>query len=357
MVSSNDPDEPYLEVSLEAFGTEPLIDVDPETLYFGILEVGESSTLDFVVSASGTGDLVVQSMEFESDEGDAYTLDLPESVDLPYTMSAGLSFSVDVTFAPPDDAEWSGTLLVASNDPTTPEVSIALIGNSEDDPTDNADPVVEITDPDAGDYFLQGDSVTVNAVVYDEEDDPESLIVVFYADSTTLGSATPEADGSVTLETEELVPGEVDLVVRAMDSDGQTGEDSVTVKVFDPLEPLEYTISGGDTLFDYWNVDDDVVIMLDGTAIFSDTNDTQDNHPPIEFEAEKGATIRIVATDVNACEQRIDALTLHFGAGYSQELNEEHCASTCSSDACYDSSLSISYPDDFLDEEYVITIP
>ena len=94
-LSSNDEDEPYLEVDLEAFGVEPLIDVDPELLYFGTLTEGEEKTMDFQISAGGTGSLTIQSLEVSDDR---FSLALPVGVTLPYDMVTGISITVDVLF-------------------------------------------------------------------------------------------------------------------------------------------------------------------------------------------------------------------------------------------------------------------
>lgn len=53
----------------------------------------------------------------------------------------------------------------------------------------------------------------------------------------------------------------------------------------------------------------------------------------------------------------VAALTLHFGAGRSQELNGDECGSACPEDACYHASYSGPWPGVFFDESYTITIP
>ena len=103
-------------------------------------------------------------------------------------------------------------------------------------------------------------------------------------------------------------------------------------------------------------VDDDITIYVNGSAGFSDSNHQQDNHPPTEFEASVGDTIRIVAEDYNYCMRSLDPLYLHFGAGHSQDLNEAVCQSACSDDSCYDSDF-VWQTGTYYDEEFTITIP
>lgn len=356
-LTTNDPDHPYASINLVGSGVVPEIDVDPDTLWFGVIEPTDSLTRQVTLTARGSGSLKVNDITLSDDIATAYSVQLPNGVTLPYVMSPGLSFTLDVTFAPPDANPWEGSLIIKSNAPHTPEVDVSLLGNSEDDPNVNAEPVVQITNPNWGDYFIEGDETTVTASVYDQEDPPSSLACILYADNTVLGSTMPDSDGNVTFTTTEIPAGDVTLTVKALDSEGGVGEDSVDVVVWASDQPVEYTISGGDTPYDYWSVDDDVTIYLNGTPIFSDTDGVQDIHPPVTFEAEKGDTIRITATDEKYCTRLIDALTLHFGTDVSQPLNDAYCLSACDDHSCYDPDFNGPWPETFLDKTYTIEIP
>ena len=102
---------------------------------------------------------------------------------------------------------------------------------------------------------------------------------------------------------------------------------------------------------------ENVKLQIDGVTVFSDTNKTADSHPPQELEAARGAELRIIATDENYCMQSMDPLLLHFGVGHVQELTDGWCRSACSEDACYDSEFEGPWPNEFLDETFVIEIP
>ena len=356
-IVSNDPDRPMVELNLDAFGTEPLVDIDPVTLWFGQVDLGDSRSRDLEIAARGSGTLVLQELNLLDDAGDAFSLSLPAGVVLPYRLVTGLAISAEVTFTPPDTGEWVRELQVLTNDPTTPEVLVSLLGNTLDDPTENADPVVEITDPNAGAYSLGGDAVTISAICYDEEDEPDHLAAIFYANGLILGTVVPDATGLVELETKALPVGDVSVKVMVVDSEGGTGSDTVDLKVWDPEEPVLYIISGGGTIYDYWSVDDDVSISVDGTLIYVDSSYTADSHPPFEFEAKIGAEIAIRATDVNYCAQMIDGLFLHFGTGPMQGLNNASCRSACPEDPCFDPDFAGPWPNTFLDATYTIAIP
>jgi hypothetical protein len=355
-ILSDDEETPELELDLSAFGVEPLIDVDPSTLWFGEIAAGKSKTMNFELSARGSGELNIKSMTFPSGEEAVFSVAIPDWMTLPHPIETGTSVEFSVTYAPTDQVAWEGELLIETNDPTTPEFAVTLLGNTKDDPTKNANPVVQITDPDWGDYFLDGDTITVNASVYDEEDSSESLPCFLRADLNVAGFGSPDDEGLLTLTAKGVGTGDVNMTVECEDSEGGEGSDSVEVSIFDPFEPLRYTITGGSTLFDYWSVDDDITIYVNGSAVFSDSNHQQDNHPPTEFEASVGDTIRIVAEDYNYCMRSLDPLYLHFGAGHSQDLNEAYCQSACSEDSCYDNDFKWQ-TGVYYDESFTITIP
>lgn len=356
VLSTDDPEEPEVEIDLVGFGVEPRIDVDPETLWFGDVAMGEERTLSVEVSAVGTGTTRITEIALESDE-DAFQLALPAGVEPPYALAAGFSFSFDVTFAPPRDEAFDTTLRIASNDPLEPVVAVRLLGNTDENPTENTAPTVEITDPDWGAYLVMDREVELRGSAVDVEDGPENLACMWYANGRLLGTAVPAEDGTVTLSTSALPEGTVVVTLTALDSEGEAGSDSVTVTVWDETEPMRYTISGGNTPYHYWTVDDDVTIEVDGTPVFSDTNHTQDAHPPVEFDAMVGSTIRVVATDYNYCQKQLDGLYLHFGTGLFTPLTDAVCGSACPADACYDGTYSGPWPSIFLDETVTVSIP
>jgi len=356
-LNTDDPDNFLTEVNLVGFGVEPDIDVDPETLWFGEVQAPDTKTLTVEVAAEGTGTTWISDISFEDDLG-VFSYTLPsECSDLPYGLDSGFSFEVDVTYSPTETAEHDTFLLIQSNDPREPTAAVRLLGNAEYNPDENYPPEVEITDPNYGNYLVLGESTLLTGYVYDLEDSPENLTCAWYANTTFLGNATPDDDGYVSLVTDQIPQGDVTLLLVAMDTGLDTGSDSVSVTVWDAEEPVRYTLSGGGTVYHYWTADDDVEISVDGVTIFADNNHTQDNHPPVEFDAEVGSIIHITAWDINECRKQLDTLYLHFGTGMFLPLNEAICAASCDSDSCYDGSYSGPWPNTFLDADYEITIP
>lgn len=354
-IVSDDPDSPLLVLPLTGFGVQPEIDIDPEVLWFGDVAVGDTKTLSVDVNARGRGTLQLDGLDFQADEAEAFSISLPSGLSLPSRLEPGTGFSFDVTFTPTDERAWDGALLLSSNDPVQPIAAVSLLANA--DGSGVAPPTVEITSPDWGTYLQEGEPVTLSGVVVDDADAPSNLLAIWYANGALLGSSKPDDSGLVTLDTDALPAGDVTLRLAAMDSAGLTGSDEVEVTLWEQDQPSLYLLSGGASPFEYWSVDDDVTITLDGVEIFSDTNHTQDTHPPLTFEASAGQVLRIVAVDYNACDQALDGLILHWGTGQSQDLNEASCRSSCPSHACYDPSFLGPWPSVFLDLSVTIAIP
>lgn len=355
LLVTDDPTSPTLSLDLLGEGVEPSIDIDPTSIWFGTVTPGDSKTRSVDINARGQGSLVISDVGLVDDAAEAFSFALPDGTELPLTMEAGTGISVDVTFAPTDTQPWDAQLYIVSNDPDDGDARVRLIGNS--DGSGEEAPDVSITWPDWGNQLVSGQSITLQGVVVDDATAPEDLVALWYANDTLLGSSPPDADGNVSLSTADLPTGDVTIRLAALDTDGQLGEDEVGVSVYDTREPTPYILTGGTSVWDYWSVDDDVVITLDDEEIFRDSNDTQDSFAPVSFEATAGQTLRIVATDVNACDQALDALYLHWGTGSSQGLNPVWCRSSCPTHPCFDPDFDGPWPSVFLDLSYVISIP
>ncbi len=355
-ITSNDALTPSYTLDLEGMGALPRIDVDPEVLYFGQLAVGESLTLSTRITAAGSGNLRVTGVNFAGEEAAAYTLTLPDDWAEPYVVTHGFSFPIEITFAPPDDLTYEGEIYIESNDPEEPTSAVHLYGNTVDDPTESEPPRVEILDPDNGEYFMDDDSVGFSGYVSDPDEPATNLLCGWFADGTRVSEAPVDAIGSVTGA--GLLPvGEVELKLRCVDSDGRIGEDTAELTVWPSDEPVYYTISGGPSVFDYFTIDDDLTLTLNGATFYSDANHTQDTLPPIEFEAQRGDVIGILASDQNYCDMRLDGLVLHWGTGESQALNAEICDSACPESVCYTGAYSGPWPGVFLEQAHTIAIP
>jgi len=366
-LTSNDPERPEVTVNITGYGIEPIIEVEPQTLWFGDqVEPGDEVQLKVDIEARGEGALKLYEIRFEDDSyTEVFDIIKPDSMegmseDEPFKIPAGSSQSFEVKFVPEDGTAWDGRILIRSNDPNTTTADVRVLANT--DYTGEEPPTVQILTPDWGTFFMEDEEVLLEGNITDDADSPQAMTGSWYAttedgDRLYLDNSRVEEDG-YTSTTWVLPVGEpITLELTANDSQGNTGKDTIDVTVWAEEEPVPYTLSGGSTVFDYWSVDDDVTIYLDGTPIFSDTDHTQSSHPPIEFEALKGQEIRIVVNDVNSCDVKIDALYLHWGTGVSQPLNDAKCDSSCDTHACYDGTYNGPWPSVYLDETYTINIP
>lgn len=356
-LASNDPDTPIANIDLAGLGVEPEIVLDPDILWFGEVTTGDSSSLSVRVNSRGSGSLEISDISLSEGLEGEYGFMLPSTVSLPYAMPSGTSMDVVVTFSPESDGELNGELVFTTNDPGAGEASVTLLGNSDEDPTKSTPPQVEILVPAWGEHVLSDQEVAVTGTVTDEEDPPENLACLAYSGTALIGSASPDADGNVTIPGATLPIGDIAVTLRCVDTDGQTGEDIVDVVVWDVDEPIDYVLAPGTSPFAWWFVDDDVRIYLDGRLVFEDDNHHTDTHEPLTLEAEIGQEIRIEVTDYNHCDGVIDPLNLHFGTTEHQEGIAGFCASACSSHACYSPTYEGPWPGVVFEASFIISIP
>ena len=346
------------QLPLTATGVAPEVDVDPETLSFGIIPALEQSTLPVSVGSLGSGDLTIYSISIIGDGAPFYSFSSPEYVEdeAGYKLANGFSLNLEVTFAPLDDLEQNAQLLIATNAVNEPLAIVNLYGNTADDPTTNTPPTVEILSPNNGEFFVDNVEVALSGHVVDPDNAMNELLCSWSLNGGGFASAIPDSAGDI-LNSSLLTAGDATLTLRCLDLAGDFGEDTVVVTVWPYEEPMEYVISGGATEFEYIRVDDDLTILLNGVAVYTDNDNTTSNIPPIAFEAALGDELEIIVMDENECDAFITPLTLHWGTGNSQELNDEVCLSSCDTHDCYDSTYNGPWPNQVLGETYTIAIP
>ncbi len=349
-------EETMLTVSVEMIGVgvAPDIEINPEQIAYGAVEAGSSTSEMVQILALGTGDLTVNNIGIRGGDS-AFSWSIRGGCAMPCVIENGGAKTLDVVFAPGDDAVHVDELFIDSTDPDEPQVAVILSGNVVT--TENTPPTVEILDPTAGESFVNSTSVPITGLVYDPDELATNLTCSWFANGGRLSALNIDADGTITGSDMLPIGVSVLLTLRCTDLEGAIGEDSVNVEVADAEQPLSYTISGGDSLFDYFSIDDDITFYLNGAVLYADTNGEKDTLAPLEFDARPGDTIRIVATDQQDCAKNLTGLLLHWGTGESQPLNAEICDSSCSTDACYSGSYEGPWPNTFLDETYTISIP
>jgi len=130
-LTTNDSNRPTVNIPVQgtaaAPGTAPVLSVAP-TVDFGNLGVGQSADRTLAVRNSGTATLSVNSL----------TAGAPFSVVSPsgtFTVAPSGEQTVTLRFAPAAAGAQSGSLTIASNDPTRPSVAVTLIGTGQTGPT------------------------------------------------------------------------------------------------------------------------------------------------------------------------------------------------------------------------------
>ena len=127
IVVSDDPLDHQKSIEMTAVVEgQPDIRVDPETtLNMGPITVGEIETQPVVIANDGTDELSITSATF-TEKSDVFSLDVdPTGSSIEPQSEAGLAM---VRFVPTEPGSFMNTLLIESNDPTTPEVQVLVIG-------------------------------------------------------------------------------------------------------------------------------------------------------------------------------------------------------------------------------------
>ncbi len=124
-VSSDDPDEPTVDAGLSGTGVQPEITVQPDSLGFGVVQVGDSTSKILEIRNDGTADLTVDSLRLAGVNVGEFTLVAPVT---PLVLAPGGSTTAEVRFVPTSVGDKSAILSVFSNDSDENPVNVALTG-------------------------------------------------------------------------------------------------------------------------------------------------------------------------------------------------------------------------------------
>ena len=97
----------------------------------------------------------------------------------------------------------------------------------------NTPPSVSIVSPPDGSEVEEGVTVTFEAIVSDDFDDPSELEVIWSSnvDGTFEGDMTPDGDGYALFSTANLSSGNHTIAVRVVDTDGESARDEISLVV------------------------------------------------------------------------------------------------------------------------------
>ncbi len=357
-ITSDDPDSPEVELYLAGVGVQPQVEVSPSLLYFPTTISGEQSQ-EVQVASVGSGPLSLLGVEMEGGDP-VFSAHLPEGMELPFLLAPGLNLTVTVTFSGDDGLSHSDRLLVMTDDPDGDEAAwpVDVVAGSTEPGGDNHDPLVEITAPDDLAAFYTGTPILFAGQVADADQAPDQIAILWQSSiDGYFASGFADASGGTQADTSLLSPGEHVITLIARDGEGAEASDSVEVLVWDDEDEFVFVLSGGETPWDFWHVDDDVTVYINGMPVMVDDDDHENSHAPLEFTAQPGDGVRVVAEDQKWCTKALDALWLHAESGAMQALNEELSVSACEEHPDFDPEYIGPWPNDFFDQEWVISIP
>lgn len=119
-ILSNDLENPSAAVAVRGVGVSPDIRVQPSTLDFLDVSVGNSISLSVTISNLGQGVLSISNI---SSTDPVFTTDVSS-----FEVESGQSRSVTVTFTPIIMGSKSATITFTSNDPDTPNIDLSVLG-------------------------------------------------------------------------------------------------------------------------------------------------------------------------------------------------------------------------------------
>jgi hypothetical protein len=122
-------------------GPAPEILVSPSHYSFGRVDVDDTVTTSFTVSNQGDDDLLIREV---STSDRAFTTG--GTLSPPQVLSPGSNKLLEVSFTPTAETTYTGTIVVSSDDPNTPDLEIAVDGAG----VDLCDVCAPIIDVDTG---------------------------------------------------------------------------------------------------------------------------------------------------------------------------------------------------------------
>jgi hypothetical protein len=231
-ITSNDTEQPVVDVPVTGLMTKPIIAIAPVGLDFGAVPRGWTLVQSIEVSNSGFGDLEITNLGLILGSSELFTVRTVPS--LPMVLRHDQRFGIEIEFRSEAEAVFNGTLSIDSNDVDRPfvEIPITATGASCADgcPIANGTPdcgsgLCEVGMCDLDWYDADGDPAT-GCECREIGNDPGE----FCAEGVYLGSVGDDGDrASYT----GILPSETDVdVIRFFGNDGfQFGSDDYDVRV------------------------------------------------------------------------------------------------------------------------------
>jgi photosystem II stability/assembly factor-like uncharacterized protein len=213
----------------EGYPEVPEINVNPQDLDFGTVGTGQDKTLTFEIKNTGFGPLEVTSIESTND---VFSVDSPDG----FVLNPSDSKTISVTFNPTGIQTYDGQIIVSSNDPNNPVITVTVTGEGS-----LFKPIINV-DPQSLDF---GDVVLNNA---------ETLQIIV------------SNNGNTTLQVTNITSNIDDFSVDITSFDIEANESKTVNVTFTPqteqLYNAELTIASNDP------DNPTVIVTLTGNGVF-----------------------------------------------------------------------------------------
>ncbi len=329
VILTTEPSQPRFELPVLGTGTSPAIEVLPEELLFGNVNLGRDTRLLLSVTNNGNADLRVTGLEID---GDAFRLERSVSETNPIVVAPGGAQLLDVVFLPLISGAHRGTLTVVSDAPES-RIEISLLGTggaldlTPKDPVEaGMDPVdMIVLDVDAdGDHDLAtiddtsihvllndgtGAFPQVDRVAYPAADSPYSqwdapvaiaaapvfgqspdLIVADQA-GQVVSIVANDAEGGFSLERQDVFIGHAITAVVPLDVDA---DGDIDIAVADGDSPSITILLNNDEAG--FNARTSVAVE-DGPRALTAANLNDDGHIDLIVANEDAGTVSILLSD------------------------------------------------------------
>ncbi len=130
-VSSDDPDEPLVTVTLEGYGDAPVMTVGPSEFDYGDISIGCDNEERITITNDGNLPLTIHSVTQMVTQPADIIMEFGTLPPPPWIIDPGLSLDFLVSYVPTDVGSDESLIEIAGNDPYTPEVEVSQYGDGD----------------------------------------------------------------------------------------------------------------------------------------------------------------------------------------------------------------------------------
>lgn len=243
VITSNDPDEPVVVITMSGRGINPDLVADPDRQNFGLFNVGDTGTQTITLSNIGVGLLRISAMSVTGSDASHFSIIRSGSNPCPaipfMVINEGASCTIDLVYTPTSPGNHIAQLELVSNDPDGSPQVIAVTGEGNSLPqftggTGSFDIAEDVSN---------GTLVTTLQAVDVDGDVPVYSIVSGNQDSHfAIDSGSGEITVAASLDFETI--SSYQLGVRIDDGRGGTTTADVIVNITDVDETQQNTSPG-----------------------------------------------------------------------------------------------------------------